>query len=405
MTMALQLLSVSETARMLAVHEKTIRRMIARGELVVCRFGKRNVRVDASSVAHLLTAPPQANAEMGVPLVKNRDLLSQPRLLRQRGRSRVWTADINGQEVPLGTSDPVKALKSLEELAPTMSETPSQRRAWRIYADPTRGGLIAKFYDRDGRRKLHRIPSAVKEGDDAEQYMARWYAEHVGRPLVPARVVASRLPAGITFELFGQLWTSGKLARMFPDHVKPKATASDDESRLRLYVYPLIGSVPMSAFEGTKGLEFVEQVVRALPSEGFTSASRRQVLQSINRLLGIAAYPAKLIAANPLPRGFLPKVGKGRSKTYLYPSEDAQLMACREVPLLDRVFYGLLVREGLRVGEATALTWGDLDLERGVINLEETKTDESRTWALDGSVTEALRRWKKWVGRAAKDSR
>lgn len=312
MTAVLQLLSVSEAARMLAVHEKTIRRMIERGELVVHRFGKRNVRVDASSVAHRLTAPPQADAEMGVPLARNRDLLTQPRLLRQRGRSRVWTADFNGQEVPLGTSDQAQALKALEELAPTMTEAPSQRRAWRIYPDPTRGGLVAKFYDRDGKRKLHRIPSTVKEGEDAERYMATWYAEHVGRPLAP-RVTASRLPAGLTFEQFGQLWTSGKLARMFPDHVKPKATASDDESRLRLYVYPTIGSVPMSAFEGAKGLELAERVVRVLPSENFTSASRRQVLSVDQSFAWDRCLPGQVDRGEPSPQR-LP--AQGREGTY-----------------------------------------------------------------------------------------
>jgi integrase len=59
------------------------------------------------------------------------------------------------------------------------------------------------------------------------------------------------------------------------------------------------------------------------------------------------------------------------------------------------LFYGVLVREGLRVSEALALTWSDVDLERGVISLAHNKTDDPRTWALDPGVAEALRRWRR----------
>jgi integrase len=46
-----------------------------------------------------------------------------------------------------------------------------------------------------------------------------------------------------------------------------------------------------------------------------------------------------------------------------------------------------------RVSEALGLTWSDVDLDRGVIVLDDNKTDEPRSWALDRGVAEALRRW------------
>ena len=182
---------------------------------------------------------------------------------------------------------------------------------------------------------------------------------------------------------------------MFSDHVREKASASDDESRLRLHVYPIVGAFKVTEFEGRRGLELVERVLQRLPvAAAFSRSSRRQVLQAIHRLLTLATYPAKLITANPLPKGFLPKPTKGRAKGYLYPSEDRQLLACVQVPLLQRLFYGMLVREGLRVSEALALTWNDIDLERGVVSLAYNKTDDPRTWAVDPGVAEALRCWR-----------
>ena len=64
-------------------------------------------------------------------------------------------------------------------------------------------------------------------------------------------------------------------------------------------------------------------------------------------------------------------------------------MGCNEVPLVERLFYGVLAREGLRASEALSLTWEDVDLENGMLHLDENKTDDARSWALDLGVAEA----------------
>jgi integrase len=306
----------------------------------------------------------------------------------------------SGEEVGLGTSDGQRALEGLAVVAVEKGEGETQRRPWRLYRDEGRGNFVIKYYDTEGRRRYHRVPAEVQTAEEAEQHAGLWYAEQVGRSLVAGgHAPAVGVSRSLTFEQFGQLWTTGKLATLFPDHVSAKVTASDDESRLRLHVYPIVGSFRMIDFEGSRGLELVERVLQRLPvGAGFSRSSRRQVMQAIHRLLTLGTYPAKLITANPLPRGFLPKPTKGKAKAYLYPSEDRQLLACPEVPLLHRLFYGLLIREGLRVGEALALTWKHLDLERGVVFLARNKTDDARSWALDPGVAEALRRWQKRLG-------
>jgi hypothetical protein len=132
--------------------------------------------------------------------------------------------------------------------------------------------------------------------EEAEEYAGPWHAELVGRPPPATELVASSgLSRSLTFEQFGTLWTSGRLARMFSDHVREKASASDDESRLRLHVYPIVGTFKVTEFEGRRGLELVERVLQRLPvAAGFSRSSRRQVLQAIHRLLTLAVYPAKL---------------------------------------------------------------------------------------------------------------
>ncbi|WP_434048935.1 MULTISPECIES: tyrosine-type recombinase/integrase [Sorangium] len=124
------------------------------------------------------------------------------------------------------------------------------------------------------------------------------------------------------------------------------------------------------------------------------TGSRRNIAGFIHRTLALAAYPARLIGSNPLPRGWAPKADADKAKGYLYPDEDQRLMGSASVPLCFRVYYGFLIREGMRAEEAGQLEWSDVDLERGAVVLDENKTDDPRAWALSPDVVRALRKWR-----------
>ncbi|MEP7051068.1 MAG: tyrosine-type recombinase/integrase [Pseudomonadota bacterium] len=238
--------------------------------------------------------------------------------------------------------------------------------------------------------------------EDAERYAASWYGRNVGSGSLTNS--AASLSTDITFEAFGQLWTSGELAKRFPDHIKTKRSARNDDRRLQLYVYPAIGTQRLSRFEGKAGLDLVEKVMAGLPPVGrtFSRGSRRHILQSVHRLLVLATYPARLISVNPLPKGFLPRASSNRAKSFLYPAEDAALLACKNVPLVERLFFGLLAREGLRSAELLNLQWTDVDLDRGVLVLDRNKTNDPRSWSMDAGVVCGLKVWKAKFARSAK---
>lgn len=201
-----------------------------------------------------------------------------------------------------------------------------------------------------------------------------------------------RTGAALTFADLGKQWTEHKIADAYPDHVKRKATAGKDAERLAV-LNKTIGKVSIASFT----LADAELAMRALP-KGLASATRRQYAQIIARLMALAVYPLKLRASSPLPRGFLPKVTRNKATAWLYPADDATLLACERVPLARRVLYGFLAREGCRCDEALSLAWTDLDLERGVVRLDENKTNDPRAWALSPGVTAALELWRKRSG-------
>ncbi|WP_437323586.1 tyrosine-type recombinase/integrase [Sorangium sp. So ce381] len=198
----------------------------------------------------------------------------------------------------------------------------------------------------------------------------------------------ARASGETTFAEFAERVLSGKLAEQYPDHVKAIRTADKYEQRLG-HVLEVLGPVPLVRFT----LDHADHAMSRLPAH-LEPGSRRNIAIVIHRLLALAAYPARIIAHNPLPRGWIPKIENNKAKGYLYPDEDQRLMRSQMVPLCFRIYYGFLTREGMRADEAGTLEWSDVDLDRGAVVLDENKTDDPRAWALSPDVVRALRAYR-----------
>jgi len=139
----------------------------------------------------------------------------------------------------------------------------------------------------------------------------------------------------------------------------------------------------------TFGLDHAEQVMRALPTHLSTS-SRRQVAQLVNRVASLAVYPLRLMPAHPLPRGGMPKVRPEdqRPQAKPFPDEADRLTALAgnaKAPFGLRLLVGFIAREGMRHEEAETLSWGNVDLERGLVQPSKNKTDDdAKSWLESG---------------------
>jgi integrase len=194
-----------------------------------------------------------------------------------------------------------------------------------------------------------------------------------------------------TVEAFAGDWTTGRLHERFPDHVgkKKPSSVTRDEGILDKYVKPAIGELRVDEV----ALADCEMVMASVPAT-LSPSSRRQVAQFLAKLLGYAVYPCRYMTAVPVPRGWLPKIGKPKAMQCVRPAEDAAHLSNTTVPLWRRLYFGVDRREGLRVEELASLRWRDVDLELGAVRLDVNKTDVPRAWALSPDVAEALRRWK-----------
>lgn len=209
-----------------------------------------------------------------------------------------------------------------------------------------------------------------------------------------AGLVAGGAPdpdAGLsTFEDVADDWISGELRKKYPDHVRRKASFKIESGRLKRYIYPLVKDVPIVAFEKAHA----DLVMSKLPTTRVkTPATRRHVAQIICRVLNLAVMPLGLIKASPLPKGYLPRIESRRHYTCLFPREEAKLLACKEVPEVERLFFGILDREGMRVSELADCEWWQWNLDEGTFTATKTKTNDPRMWAVRPDVARAMRLW------------
>lgn len=203
---------------------------------------------------------------------------------------------------------------------------------------------------------------------------------------------------GPTFRDVATQWTSGELAKKYPDHARSVSSMSANEQRLRDYILPIVGSIAISAFAIDDAFRVLERLPKRL-SQG----TRRHVSQIMFRVCALAAWPLRLIAVSPLPKGFVLKKPKSKARAFLFPDEEATLLANTNADLQLRVLVGFLNREGLRKREAATLEWSDrrgsnargwINLETGWLYLDKNKTGSPRDWRLSEDVCEALKAWR-----------
>ena len=120
--------------------------------------------------------------------------------------------------------------------------------------------------------------------------------------------------------------------------------------------------------------------------------------QRLSVVRGFAAYLHTLDPAAEVPAAELLPWRRRRATPYLYTDAEiaALIAACASLRFPLRVatygtLIGLLAITGLRVGEAIRLDRGDLDIERGLLLVRDSKFGKSRELPLHATAVRALR--------------
>jgi len=171
------------------------------------------------------------------------------------------------------------------------------------------------------------------------------------------------------------------VTRWLAEHVKPFRKSSTYDiyaTQWRLWGKPALGSVPLAALTRNHIKELVARMTKAGKSHAYMKGTVGALSSALTR-----AVDEGLLAVNPCARA-LPRLNSAetvRVASALTKEQLSRLLAvCRE--RLPRYYPLVLLwaRTGLRLREALALQWGDLDFERHLIAVRRTLTPKGNTY-------------------------
>jgi integrase len=196
--------------------------------------------------------------------------------------------------------------------------------------------------------------------------------------------------------------------------VKPEIAAAtfDHYQRNVTRLKPHLGGAPLAKLSHAQVQQLFSTLAQGGRADGKPGAlapsSRKQIYAVLNIALN-RAVDLQLIGSNPAHgmRRRMPRGDDAPEMAVLSPEESAGLLnAARGSALFSAVL--LAMATGCRRGEAAALTWGDVDLDRGVvilmraakqiggsaITIGKTKSGKPRTVTLGANAIEELRAWR-----------
>jgi len=204
-----------------------------------------------------------------------------------------------------------------------------------------------------------------EESDTVADYAKRWCAWREARGLGCVAGDRARLLAHV-FPLLGSL----EIAHVTRDDLKRLVASLDLKAQTGFYS---TGAGDRRSF-GWKTAVNVWSVARALFRDACGAKRIDLCVRDDNPAAGVAG----------------PDIGAKKAKAYLWPSEFAKLVACERVPLKWRRMFAITTYLYARAGEANALRWEDVDLDRGVVHIHQSVNRE--TGALKATKTDEARR-------------
>jgi integrase len=269
------------------------------------------------------------------------------------------------------------------------------------------GRWVARITHPDGARPRYELGKVGEMSEARAVEMAAAMSErvrkgehvHQGKA---ARTRAASSPASVTVESFGKSWESGALYELHGEvnRLKPGQLAASIRSKLKTYVYPVLGPMPVAAITE----QDVDRVMAKIPREK-SSNTRSSVYGVVRRLFDLAIMPGRLRKESPVTRYQRPPRAPQKLFPYLFPDELLSVLRCQEIPVGRRVLYTLAVYLGFRRSSLWALRWSGVDFEHGAILSKVSKTGLAQYLQLQPTLLEMLRRWYEYSGKPAPDGR
>ncbi|WP_029461224.1 tyrosine-type recombinase/integrase [Solidesulfovibrio alcoholivorans] len=226
---------------------------------------------------------------------------------------------------------------------------------------------------------LAKLQEAARTGEGATSLAEkRKQAEAKRQAEVEARAIEER--ENITL---AQVW--GKYLPVAQAN-KATHTAYAEEAAYRLWLSPTLANKPLRDIKPIH----LERIKKTMAEAGRSAQTVRHVLAALRQVFNFAKRNGLYAGDNPVSMVKKPSADARRLRFLTHDEADRLLAALaeRESNVHDMAL--LALHCGLRAGEIFSLTWGDVDMERGVLILRDTKSGKTRAAYMTEAVTTML---------------
>ena len=170
-------------------------------------------------------------------------------------------------------------------------------------------------------------------------------------------------PSKMTVEQWMYIW----LRDYKKASVKPKTYAAY-EAHARNHIIPHLGNYTLASLRN----DMVQRFVNSLTDKGLKTITIERIVGTLKTSL-MQAVDNDLIAKNPASRIKMP-LKQERSPRVLTVAEQERFISACKGHRNGEIFI-LILGTGLRIGEALALTWDDIDFESRILSVNRTQIE------------------------------
>jgi len=167
---------------------------------------------------------------------------------------------------------------------------------------------------------------------------------------------------------------------------KAAHTAYAEEAAYRLWLSPTLANKPLRDIKPIH----LERIKKTMTEAGRSAQTIRHVLAALRQVFNFAKRHGLYAGDNPVSLVKKPSADARRLRFLTHDEADRLLAALAERESNAHDMALLALHCGLRAGEIFSLTWGDVDLERGVLILRDTKSGKTRAAYMTEAVTAML---------------
>jgi integrase len=241
------------------------------------------------------------------------------------------------------------------------------------------------------RKRCFQEGSLFKRGTRKKVWVARWWEPVIGPDNMPGRIRRSEVLGSVaeipTVRQARQM-LSDLLRKVNSDDYRPQAVwtfRSFVEDRWKPDLYPtlkfsskkfydnMVDAHLMPVFGDTQLRLLTKDRVQSFLTAKAQCDSSWKTVKHIRTAFGSileAAVRDELLASNPVRRTRLPRRGPVDEKSPIEMETVKELIEKLAEP--SRSIASLLAMTGLRIGELLALRWQDIDLEKGLLSVNQT---------------------------------